>query len=176
MKINIRKEQSKDHLAVSNLIEKAFANEIYSDHKEQFLVDRLRKSNVFVPELSIIAETDNQVVGHILLTEISIINTHSSYSSLALAPVSVLPSFQKKEIGAKLIKYAHQKATELGFTSIILLGHPDYYPKFGYRPTTDFGIKLPFDVPKENCMAIELINNSLNKKQGTVLYPKEFYE
>ena len=176
MKINIRKELTTDHLAVFNLIKKAFANETFSDHKEQFLVNRLRKSTAFIPELSIIAESNSQVVGHILLTKINIVNNQQSNPSLALAPISILPNFQKQGIGSKLIKYAHKKAIKMGYTSIILLGHPDYYTKFGYRPTENFGINLPFDVPKEYCMAIELINDSLNAIQGTVTYPKEFYE
>ena len=176
MNINVRKEQSTDHLAVFNLIEKAFANETYSDHKEQFLVNRLRESTAYIPELSIIAESDNQVIGHILLTKINIVNNHQSNLSLALAPISVLPNFQKQGIGTKLMNYAHKKAKELGFTSVILLGHPDYYTKFGYRPTENFGINLPFDAPKEYCMAKELTKESLKNTQGTVLYPKEFYE
>lgn len=146
-----------------------------SDHQEQHLVERLRKSEAFIPELSIIAEINNQIIGYILLTKINIIDENlNSHISLALAPVAVLPDFQGKGIGGKLIEFAHQKAKDLNFGSVILLGHENYYPKFGYKPATTFGIKLPFDVPEANCMAIEFVENALQNVSGVVQYPKEF--
>jgi len=173
-KMTIRQEKPKDFNAVFKLVEKAFKTEELSDHKEQFLVERLRKSNAFIPELSIIAEIDHEIVGHILLTKLKIKNTQNEFDSLALAPVSVLPKYQGKGIGTKLIEHAHKRAKELGHTSIVLLGHAKYYPKFGYVQVDKFGIELPFDVPKENCMAIELTKNGLKGVNGTVVYPKEF--
>jgi len=89
-------------------------------------------------------------------------------------PFSLL--FKKKGIGGQLIEEAHRIAIELGYQSIILLGHEKYYPKFGYRPLHEFNITLPFDAPKENCMAIELFPNALSNKKGSVIYPKEFFE
>ena len=177
MNIIIRKEEPKDFKTVFNLIEKAFESEQMSDHKEQFLVERLRKSNAFIPELSLVCEIENNtIVGHILLTRLKIKNERDGFDSLALAPVSVLPEYQRKGIGGMLIKEAHKKAKELGFKSIVLLGHEKYYPKFGYERADKFGIDLPFEVPKENCMAIELIENGLKDVSGVVEYPKEFYE
>ncbi len=174
MQINIRQEKQSDYQAVFNLIEKAFKNEEYSDHKEQFLVAKLRNSDAFIPELSLVAEIGNQVIGHILLTKIKIKNEKQSFDSLALAPVTVLPEFQKQSIGKQLIEFAHKKAKELGYKSIVLLGHKDYYPRFGYIQAHKFKIELPFDVPKENCMVIELTNNGLKGVRGMVEYPKEF--
>ncbi|MFC5196571.1 GNAT family N-acetyltransferase [Bizionia hallyeonensis] len=176
MELTIRKEESKDFETVFNLIEKAFESEQMSDHKEQFLVQRLRKSDAFIPELSLIAENENKTVGHILLTKLKIKNGQNEFDSLALAPVSVLPEYQGNGIGGMLIKEAHKKAKELGYQSVILLGHEKYYPKFGYKRADQFGIELPFEVPKENCMAIELVENGLNGISGMVEYPKEFYE
>lgn len=176
MDINIREERPEDHSSVFELIEKAFRNEKYSDHQEHFLVERLRKSEAFVPKLSLVAVVENSIVGHILLTEIDIKTADHKIKSLALAPVSVLPEFQGQGIGGKIIQTAHQIARDLGYQSIILLGHEKYYPKFGYRPADEFGISLPFDVPKENCMAIELQPDALKNIQGAVVYPKEFFE
>jgi predicted N-acetyltransferase YhbS len=85
-----------------------------------------------------------------------------------------LPEFQKQGIGGQLIEYAHNKAKELGYESIVLLGHKDYYPKFGYSQAAEFGIDLPFDVPKENSMVITLTKNGLDGVNGIVQYPKEF--
>lgn len=175
--MNIRKEEKKDYNKVFSLIENAFKDVVYTDHKEQYLVERLRNSASFIPELSLVAEIDDEIVGYILLTKIKIINDNLQASeSLALAPVAVLKRYQGKGIGGKLILEAHRKSKELGFKSVILLGHEKYYPKFGYEMTKKYGIKLPFDVPDENCMLIELTENALKDVSGTVEYPKEFYE
>ncbi|CAM1344173.1 GNAT family N-acetyltransferase [Tenacibaculum amylolyticum] len=174
--MTIREENKNDHKEVFNVIEKAFKNEEFTDHKEQFLVERLRKSDAFIPELSLVAEIDGEIVGHILVTKLRIKNKANEFDSLALAPVSVIPKFQGKGIGGKLILESHKIAKEIGYKSIILLGHEKYYPKFGYKQADKFGIELPFDVPKENCMTIELIENGLNGVSGMVEYPKEFNE
>ncbi|SNT29745.1 Predicted N-acetyltransferase YhbS [Ekhidna lutea] len=176
MNLTIRKEEPNDFHTVFNLIEKAFEPEQMTDHKEQFLVDRLRKSDAFIPELSLVAEFENNIVGHILLTKLKIKNGENEFDSLALAPVSVLPEYQGKGIGGMLIKEAHKRAKELGYQSIVLLGHEKYYPRFGYKQADNYKIELPFEVPKENCMAIELIENGLKDVSGTVEYPKEFNE
>ncbi len=173
----IRQEKDSDHKEVFDLIKNAFETEDQSDHKEQFLVERLRRSDGFIPELSLVAQIDSQIVGFILVTKIKIVNDRNEeFSSLALAPLAVLRSHQKKGIGEQLILYAHKKATELGFGSIILLGHQNYYPRFGYEMTSKYSIKLPFDVPDENCMLIELSEGALKNISGTVVYPQEFYQ
>ncbi len=175
LKINIRKEEKNDFKAVFDLIRSAFEKEALSDHQEHFLVERLRNSEAFVPELSLVAEIDGKIAGYILLTKLKIIaDDLKETESLALAPVAVLPEFQGKGIGGQLILAAHKKAKELGFHSIILLGHAHYYPRFGYEMTKKYGIYLPFDVPEENCMAIELSDSALQHASGTVRYPKEF--
>lgn len=172
----IRQEKSTDFKAVFNLIESAFKTEELSDPREQFLVERLRASSSFIPKLSMVAEIENKIVGHILLTKLKIKNSQTEFDSLALAPVSVLPEYQRNGIGGMLIKQAHKIAKELGYKSIVLLGHEKYYPKFGYELAHKYGIELPFDVPKENCMVIELTKKGLNGVTGMVEYPKEFNE
>lgn len=174
--LNIRKETAVDHKHVFILIKKAFDALEHSDHKEQFLVERLRNSTAFIPELSLVAEMDNRIVGYILLTKISIKNGREEWPSLALAPVAVDPDFHGQGIGGKLIMTAHRIAVELGYKSVILLGHAEYYPKFGYVPTVNFGISLPFEVPAENCMGVELIPKGLEGVTGTVEYAPEFFE
>ena len=132
MKINIRQETPNDYPMVAKVVETAFRNDPFGDHTEHLLVARLRKSAAFIPELSLVAEQESKIVGHVLLTKIKIINDKASSDSLALAPVSVSPEYQRQGIGSQLIRAAHQKAKELGFKSIVLLGHADYYPRFGY--------------------------------------------
>lgn len=175
--MKIRKEEIEDHPVVFKLVEQAFKDEQYTDHKEQFLVERLRKSAAFIPELSLVAEIDNKIVGYILLSKIKIKGDDAQQTTaLALAPVAVSKQFQNRGIGGSLIRKAHEVAKELNFGSVILLGHEKYYPKFGYQLAKNYGIKLPFDVPDENCMLIELTENALKNVKGTVEYPKEFYE
>lgn len=176
MEIILRQENKNDFESVFQLIEKAFEKEEYSDHKEQFLVERLRDSDAFIPELSIVAELDHKIVGHILFTKLKIKNDLNSFESLALAPVSVLPEFQGKGIGSKLILYGHEIAKRLGYKSVILLGHQDYYPRFGYELCEKYNIKMPFDVPAENCMVIALTKDGLKDVNGEVVYPKAFFE
>ncbi len=141
MIINLRQESESDFTAVFDLIQKAFLNAEYSDNNEHFLVDKLRKSEAFIPELSIVAECDNQLVGHIILSKIRIKNEDKSYPSLALAPVSVLPDFQGKGIGGKLILHSHEIAKDLGYKSVVLLGHDKYYPRFGYDRAEKYGCR-----------------------------------
>ncbi len=176
MELTLRQETAADHKAVHQLIEAAFRDEAYSDQQEHFLVARLRKSAAFVPELSIVAESNGKIVGHILLTKIKIKNETASFDSLALAPVSVHPNYQHQSIGGQLIREAHQRAKELGFKSIVLLGHAQYYPRFGYQQASQYGISLPFPAPDENVMVIELVEGALQGVSGEVVYDGAFFE
>ena len=176
MNIHIRQEEPADYPAVFELIEEAFRKLEISNHQEQFFVERLRKSEAFVPELLLVALLDNKIVGHIVLSKIDIKSDEKEFQTLILAPVSVLPEFQNRGIGSQLIVEAHKKAIELGFTSVILVGHEDYYPRFGYKKAIEFGITQPFDVPEENNLAVELVENGLKDVSGIVEYPKYFFE
>ncbi len=170
MKLHIREERLSDYTIVNDIIVEAFKEDEHSDRQEQELVKRLRKSKSFIPELSLVAEFEGAVVGHILLTEIKIISETERYVSLALAPIAVHPTYQGEGIGGALILHAHKVARSLGYASVVLLGHQDYYPRFGYRPCHELGISLPFEAPAENCMAIELIENGLQGISGVVEY------
>lgn len=174
MEIKIRQEQENDYKVVCELIELAFRNMEESDHREHFLVECLRKSEAFIPELSLVAEKDGEIIGHILMTKVEIVSDVKTTTSLALAPVAVLPKYQRQGVGGTLICEIHKRAAELGYGSAVLLGHRDYYPKFGYKKAIDFGIEFPFEVPYEYCMAIELLPNALKNVQGVVKYSKPF--
>lgn len=176
MKVIIRQEKPSDHYQVFELIRKAFENERMSDHRKHLLVEKLRKTESFIPELSLVADFKNKVVGNILLTPVKIKNEASEYKSLALAPVGVLPEFHRKGIGGKLIETAHRIAMNLNFGSIVLPGHEEYYPKFGYLEAEGFGIKFPFEAPSQNCMVKELKPGELKNISGSIVYPEEFFE
>lgn len=172
---NIRKETPEDYQRVVELTERAFKTLPLSEGKEGMLVQNLRKSNSFIPELSLVAEIEGKVVGHILFSPIIIDNGQQQFRSLVLAPVSVLPEFHHKGIGSQLILAGHQKAMELGYQSVILVGHPEYYPKFGYKRCSTWNIKSPIDLPSDDVfMALELSEGSLQGVTGTVVFPPEF--
>ena len=88
-----------------------------------------------------------------------VISQKNEYETLSLAPMSVLPNYQKMGIGSKLIEYGIKAAKKAGYSSIIVLGHSDYYPRFGFVPASTFGIKSPFEVHDNAFMALELFYN-----------------
>ncbi len=167
----IRQEEVKDYSKVFVMVEKAFQSAEHSDSNEHNLVEKLRKSEAFIPELSLVAEEDNEIIGHILFTKAKV----GEHTLLALAPLSVLPQNQKQGIGKALIQKGHESAKELGYTHSIVLGSEIYYPKFGYKPASLYGIKAPFDVPDMNFMAINLVDDA-PKVEGILEYAKEFFE
>lgn len=170
MDLKIRQENRDDIKEIYEINSLAFGRE-----NEAKLVDLLRASANFVPELSLVATIDNKLVGHILFTKVKITDDQKiEFDSLALAPMSVRPSNQKMGIGGQLIRAGLDIARELNFKSVIALGHRNYYPKFGFVPTSKWNIKSPFDVPTEAFMGIELIDGGLKNVSGTVKYPKEF--
>ena len=167
--LEIRQETKNDYEEVYNLVKKAFETAEHSDGNEQDLVVDLRKSNNFIPELSFVAIQDSKIVGYILFTKIKI----GDSDEIALAPLGILPEYQRKGIGRALIKEGHRIAKNLGYHYSIVLGSEKYYPKFGYVPAINYGIMPPFDVSYENFMAIKL-NDTDKEIKGIVKYAKEF--
>ncbi len=172
----IREERSDDHAIVYDIVQAAFATMQHSSGTEQLIVERLRKSDAFIPELSLVAESDGQITGHILLSKIQVKSNVKEHTILSLAPVSVSPDRQRQGIGSQLITWAHDRALQLGYNAVVLIGHSSYYPRFGYEPAANFDISFPYDSPSENCMAIELKKGALDDVSGEVVYPREFYE
>lgn len=174
--ITIREEEIEDYEEVENVIEESFKTAEFTDNDEHNLVKRLRRSNDYIKELSLIAEENNKILGHVVLTKAIIKDKNRSVETLALAPLSVLPRYQKSGIGKSLMNKAIEKAKELGYKSIVVLGHESYYPKFGFKKASNYGIKAPFDVPDEAYVILELTPNALNGVNGTVQYSKAFFE
>jgi predicted N-acetyltransferase YhbS len=171
MNLTIRSESQSDYHSITLVNDLAFGQQ-----NEGLLVEKLRKNQDFIKELSLVALFGGEVVGHILFFPVRIDNGISQHRTLALAPVSVLPEFQNMGIGSQLIKAGLKKSSESGFHSVIVLGHPHYYPKFGFKPASLFDIKAPFDVPDDVLMAMELVQDGLSGISGVVVYPDEFGE
>lgn len=176
MQLTIRQERPSDFQTVAELTKAAFRDLELSDHTEHLLIHRLRNSKAFVPELSLVAEMDGELVGHILFTKVIIRNAVQEFEVLSLAPVSVRPEFQRRGIGSSLIENGHAIARNMGFNAVLLVGHPQYYPRFDYRKSSDFGIIQPFDAPDEACMALELVKDGLKGVTGEVVYQAAFFE
>jgi putative acetyltransferase len=161
----IRPEQPEDRSHIFKIHESAF-----NQDNESRLVDALRKGKTWIPELSLVAEINGKVAGHVLFSKISIGRT----PSLALAPVGVAPGYQGRGLGDRLIRAGLEKAREMGFGSVIVLGHPEYYPRFGFEPASKWGLECPFTIPDDAFMALELKPGALSRVKGTVRYPAPF--
>ena len=171
MNVVIRPEKRSDFDRITEINDLAFGQK-----NEGLLIEKLRKTKDFIPELSLIAEYKRLVIGHILFYPIHIVTDNQRFTSLALAPLSVHPAFQNRGVGSKLVVRGLASSKELGFESIIVVGHAKYYLKFGFEPASRWGIRAPFDVHDEVFLAKELKKSALKKKSGIVAYPKEFNE
>lgn len=167
--MEIRQENQSDYETVYNIVKEAFTTAEQSDGNEHELVRALRNTDSFIPELSIVAVEDGKIVGHILFTKAHI----GKDTELVLAPLSVLPAYQRKGIGLALMKKGHCVAKELGYNYSVVLGHSKYYPKAGYVPASTYGIKAPFEVSDANFMAIKL-NDDSKRIEGVIQYDKTF--
>lgn len=165
----IRPEEERDLRAIDSLVKRAFESAEHADGNEHELVCALRKGEAYLPELSLVAETGGRLAGHIMFTKAAV----GDAAVLALAPLSVLPEYQRQGVGTALIREGHRIARELGYGWSIVLGSETYYPRAGYLPADSFGIKAPFDVPRENFMACKLFDGA-PAIRGTVRYAEEF--
>jgi predicted N-acetyltransferase YhbS len=169
----IRQETKEDYQETEKLTEEAFRDIELSAHNEHLLVQKLRQSKDFIPELSLVAEMENKIVGHILFSKVTIAGDKDT-ESLCLAPVSVLPEYQNQGIGSELIKEGLLKAEDLGFESVLLVGHSTYYPRFGFEKASKWNIRCAFEVPDDAFMGIELKIDALKDKSGIVKFAPEF--
>ena len=122
------------------------------------------------------AELDGLVVGHILFTEVSIEDSDPCPRVLGLAPLAVLSEFQRKGIGTALMRHSLERCRDMGHDVIVVVGHPEYYPKFEFLPASRYGLRCEYDVPAEVFMVLELRVGALQGIRGLVRYQPEFAE
>lgn len=167
--ISIRKERKEDIEAIHLVNRLAFGQE-----DEALLVQRIRESSGFIPELSLVAVRDSQVVGHILFSRIHIETPQKNVEVLSLAPMAVLPEFQNQGIGSELVRTGLKECRDLGHKIVVVIGHPGYYPRFGFVPAREKGLDAPFPVPDDAFMVCELVPDTLAGIEGRIKYPPEF--
>ncbi|MEN3332664.1 MAG: putative acetyltransferase [Blastocatellia bacterium] len=165
--IQIRPEQPEDLTAIRRVNERAFNGPAEAD-----LVDRLREHGKVT--LSLVAVHEAQIAGHILFSPVVIESTSQSIPAVGLAPMAVLPELQNQGIGSLLVKAGLDECRRSGHQIAVVLGHPNYYPRFGFAPASRYDIRSEYDVPDEVFMAIELQEGALAGCAGTVKYQPEF--
>ena len=169
--LSIRPEEPEEYEAISRVHRSAFGQE-----NEARLVEELRKSKEFLTELSLVAVVEGEIVGHILFSSVNIQCRDRNVRALALAPMAVQPQFQRRGIGSQLVEKGLECCRTFGHQIVIVVGHPDYYPRFGFSSARTRGLEALFPVPDEAFMVIELAQGVLNGISGVVVYPAPFNE
>jgi putative acetyltransferase len=159
----IRVEKPEDQIGIRHINTEAFDTDT-----EANLIDALRKRGI--PFISLVAEENGKLVGHILFSPVTLEDDNCSISMAGLGPMAVPPPFQRKEIGSMLVREGLTHCKEAGYAAVCVLGHPDYYPRFGFVPSVNYGIKSEFDVPAEVFMVKELREGALADCNGIVKY------
>jgi putative acetyltransferase len=163
----VRAETPEDYPSVRRVNELAFGRE-----SEAALVDALREAAR--PYLSFVAVADGLVVGHIFFSPVSIEAADSATAALGLGPVAVLPEYQNQGVGSRLVRHGLAECARLGHDVVVVLGHPEYYPRFGFTPARQKGLSCEYPVPDEVFMVVELRPGALGGRQGLVKYRPEF--
>jgi putative acetyltransferase len=167
--LTIRAESSEDHPAVRRINELAFGSPNEAD-----LVEALRLSAH--PQISLVAVLDGEPVGHIFFSPVTVESGGSSFLALGLAPMAVLPGHQNRGIGSALVREGLRECKRIGHNVVVVLGHAEYYPRFGFKVASGKGLSCEYDVPDEVFMVAELEEGALAGRSGVVKYMREFNE
>jgi len=163
--MEIRPERTEDQEAIYDITRAAFGRDL-----EARMITEIRGSEGFVPELSLVAEAEGEIVGHVILSYVDL----AGRPVLVLGPISVVPRLQRQKIGSLLVLESIRRADLRGEPIVLLLGHPEYYPRFGFLPARDLGIEPPDnDIPSEAWMALPLDAYDPALK-GRVVWPPAF--
>ena len=165
--MQIRPEQTNDLTAIREVNLSAFEGTTEAD-----LVDALRKQ--VRPIVSMVADDDGAIVGHILFSPVTL-SSLPDLRIMGLAPMAVLPDRQRKGVGSALARAGITACRDLGYEAVVVLGHAEYYPRFGFVPASRFGLRSEYDVPDDVFMAMELMAGALqNSGPGTIRYHAAF--
>lgn len=172
--MRVREASAEEYPAIRALLRDAFGGE-----DETELVDALRGDDAYVPELELVAEEDGRLVAHVLFTRARVggeATGAGGTTALCLAPLAVASDRQRAGVGSALVEAALDQARELGERLVLVLGHPEYYPRFGFVPAGTRGIEPPRPVPEEAWMALELAPGALEEARGVTRLAAVFDE
>jgi putative acetyltransferase len=161
--IEIRDEQPGDVAAVREVNRQAFAQEL-----EGRIVDALRDHGGVL--LSLVAVADRAIVGHIMFSPLTV----GSIEGAALGPMAVLPAYQRRGIGSQLVERGIERLRASGCPFIVVIGHPEFYPRFGFRSAAAYGLRCEWDVPAEAFMLTILNPEVGDRLKGLAQYRAEF--
>ncbi len=163
----LRPENPEDVAAIARVNRLAFGRD-----NEAQLVDTLRQQEAIT--LSWVAERDGEIVGHVLFSPVTVAQDDGAWTAVALGPMAVLPAYQREGVGSALIRAALSELQKAGHDVVFVLGHAEYYPRFGFVPSRPLGIRWEVDVPEEVFMVAELRAGALNGRTGVVRYHPAF--
>ena len=166
--LTIRPETPEDTESIRFVNEQAFGQ-----REEAEIIEKLRNRGALI--LSLVATRDNNVVGHIAFSPVVIESEDLSFKAIALGPMSVLPIYQRQGIGGQLVRAGLRECRNLGHDIVVVLGHPTYYPRFGFMAAKTKGIVCEFEVPEEAFMVMELREEALVGRRGIVKFQPEFH-
>jgi putative acetyltransferase len=169
--VKIRQESAADSAEVLEVVRLAFGRSVESQ-----LVEKFRQNTNYVPELSLVAEYDGHVIGHILFFPIEVKVDGKVLQTLVLAPLSVHPSYQRRSVGGELVKAGLAIVKRRGYPSVLVVGHPNYYPRFGFRRASEWGFQMKEADPPEAFMAIEFIEGGLKRCRESFYFPMELFK
>ena len=171
MQVKIKRIKKQDFEEVEMLLKVAFDGDSVAN-----LMNKLKDTSQFISELTRVARINEQIIGIIVYSHAQIIRGKKTHETISMAPMAVLPAYQNLGIGSELIRNSFTKARELEYKSVLVMGHEEFYPRFGFKPASEFGIICPFDVPDENFMALEFFPDTLSGVSGKVKYDQLFID
>jgi len=174
MDIIIREEQTKDWYATEYVAKRAFWNLHHPGCEEHYLVHKLRSDPAYIPELSRVAEIDGEIIGEILYSKACVDTGTQKIDVLTFGPLCVIPEYQNKGIGGRLLEETMKLATEKGHKAIIIFGEPWYYPKHGFQTCDNFGITTNEGKNFDAFMGIELVSGGLAALNGKFMESETF--
>jgi putative acetyltransferase len=164
--MRIRREDKADRAAIHAVNRAAFGTSVEAD-----LVDVLRRKGGNL--VSLVAVVDDAVVGHVLFSPVSL-SEHDNLNIMGLGPMAVAPDHQRKGIGSALVREGLKRCKQLGCQAVVVLGHAEYYPRFGFVPAARYAIRSEYDVPDDVFMIAELVVGALHGASGVIRYDEAF--
>jgi len=165
----VRGEKTADYDTISEINRLAFGRE-----EEANLVNAIRKTKSYESGFSLVAVKEDIILGHVLFSRGFITHRGRRFKCLILGPIAVHPEHQRKGIGKALVNEGLERAKEVGFGAVIVVGDPAYYSAFGFKPAGGMRLRTTLGIPEENFMAKEISRNALRGILGTVMFPREF--